>query len=145
MNLKLLLANPSGHASAHEQKVIGCALEGLIGVTKMPTKSSKRRGDAIDEQISDRAERLKAKRNLDALGTPLSKSFLSFSDSCINSRIDKLGVSFGSNVKQGIRNIKRLEADRLEHDNDQAHRETSPHIESENDISDDDSDFGIDQ
>jgi hypothetical protein len=82
---------------------------------------------------------------LDALGTPLSKSFLLFSDSCINARIDKLGVSFGSNVKQGVRNIKRLEADRLEHDNDQAHRETSPHIETKNDISDDDSDFGIDQ
>jgi hypothetical protein len=112
-NLKLLLANPSGHASAQEQKAIGCELEGLIGVTKMPTKRSKRRGDSIDEQISDRAKRLKAKRNLDALGMPLSKSFLSFSDSCINSRIDKLRVSFGSNVKQGVRNFKRLEADIL--------------------------------
>jgi hypothetical protein len=55
-------------------------------------------GDSIDEQISDRAGRLKEKRNLYATGMP-PKSFLPFSDSCINSRIDKLGVSFGSDVK----------------------------------------------
>jgi hypothetical protein len=118
-------------------------LEGLVGVTKLPTKRSKGRGDSIDEQISDRAKRLKAKRNLDATSTPPSKSFLSFSDSCIKSRIDKLRVSFGIDVKQGVRNIKRLQASRLEQDIDQTHKETSRLIESENDISDNDSDFDI--
>jgi hypothetical protein len=47
--------------------------------------------------------------------------------------MDKLEVSFGTDVKQGVRNIKRLEAGRLKHDNDQTHRETCPL-----------SDFGID-
>jgi hypothetical protein len=83
--------------------------------------------------------------NLYAMGTPPSKSFLSFLDSCINSRIDKLGVSFGTDVKQEVRNIKRLEASMLEQDIDQTHREASCLIESENDISDDDSDFDINQ
>jgi hypothetical protein len=144
-NLKSLLAHSSSHAPAQVQNAIGCALEGLVGVTKTLTKRSKRRENSMDEQISDRAERLKAKRNLDAPGTPHSKPVLSFSDSCINSRIDKLGVSFGSDVKQCIRNIKRLEADRLEQDADQTHKQRSPCIDSENDISEDDSDSGIDQ
>jgi hypothetical protein len=74
------------------------------------------------------------------MGTPPSKSFLSFLDSCINSRIDKLGVSFGTDVKQEVRNIKRLEASRLEQDIDQTHREACCLIESENDI-----DFDINQ
>jgi hypothetical protein len=55
-NLKSSHVNPSGHESEQVTDDIGSILESLVSVTKLPTKRSKRRGDSIDEQISDRAE-----------------------------------------------------------------------------------------
>jgi hypothetical protein len=40
-----------------------------------PVKRSKRREGSVDEDSSTRAQRLKAKKNLDAPGTPEVKSF----------------------------------------------------------------------
>jgi hypothetical protein len=80
--------------------------------TFTPVKRSKRREGSIDEDSSTRAERLKAKRNLDSPGMS-TKSFLSFSDDKIVSSITSLGISLGNEVDQGLEDIKNLEHNRL--------------------------------
>jgi hypothetical protein len=73
-----------------------------------PTKRSKRREDSVDEDSCTRAERLKAKKNLDGPGTSKSKSFLSFSDSRIALNITTLGISIGDDLLESIGNLKAL-------------------------------------
>jgi hypothetical protein len=74
-----------------------------------PVKRSKRREDSVDEDSSTRAERLKAKKNVDPLGMSEVKSFLSFPNARIRSTITSLGISLGNDVEKGIDNIKELE------------------------------------
>jgi hypothetical protein len=90
----------------------GCAL--LTGRTLMPLKRSKRRENSVDENTSERAERLKERRNLDCPGTSKHKSFLSLSDECISSKIDRLGVALGKDGYQNINQIKKIEFDRIQ-------------------------------
>jgi hypothetical protein len=68
----------------------------------------------VDENTSERAERLKAIKNLDCLGTSKYKSFQSLSDECISSTIDRLGVSLGRDVYQNMNRIKKIEFDRIQ-------------------------------
>jgi hypothetical protein len=89
----------------------GCALEDLTGFTPM---SLKRRENSVDENTSERAERLKARRNLDCPGTSKHKSFLFLSDECISSNIDRLRVALGKDGYQNINQIKKIEFDRIQ-------------------------------
>jgi hypothetical protein len=78
-----------------------------------PVKRSKRREGSIDEDSSSRAERLKAKKNLDVPGMSQVNSFLSFPNEKIKSSFRTLGISAGIDVDKGINNIKDLEYQRL--------------------------------
>jgi hypothetical protein len=79
--------------SGLEEKVMDKSQEtlALLQQYAMPmsihVKRSKRREGSIDENSSTRAERLKAKKNLDAPGTSEAKSFLSFPNVKIKSTI----------------------------------------------------------
>jgi hypothetical protein len=121
-------------------------LKQLEKLSPMPTKRSKRRENSVDEDSSARAERLKAKRNLDVPGMSSTKSFLCFSDSQIASNIANLGVLLGNNVNKSIENIKLLEHDRLvaAATNEHKNVNTNKTEEEEDDIlSEKDSDLGL--
>jgi hypothetical protein len=76
-------------------------------------KGSKRREGSSDEDSSARAERLKAKRNLDGSVTLHSNSFLAFSDCKVEKNIATLVVSLGNNVASTIACLKESELNRL--------------------------------
>jgi hypothetical protein len=70
----------------------------LENVVAKTVKRSKRREGSVDEDYNTRAERLKAKKNLDGPGRSKSKSFLSFSNSKIVNNIATLGVLIGNDI-----------------------------------------------
>jgi hypothetical protein len=74
------------HVDSTHQEVTGKIVPEKPTVT--PVKRSKRREGSVDEDLSSRAERLKAKRNLDALGMSMAKSFLLFSNEKLNLPLD---------------------------------------------------------
>jgi hypothetical protein len=74
------------HVDSAHQEVTGKIVPEKPTVT--PIKRSKRRERLVDEDSSSRAERLKAKRNLDALGMSMAKSFLLFSNEKLNLPLD---------------------------------------------------------
>jgi hypothetical protein len=76
-------------------------------------KRGKHREDSVDEDSSARAERLKAKKNLDGPDTLNLKSFLAFSDSKVVNNIATLRVSIGKDKGKGIAGTKELEHNRL--------------------------------
>jgi hypothetical protein len=124
---------------------IAVAVQELDTIVSTPVKRSKRRENSVDEDSSTRAERLKAKRNLDSQGMYASKSFLSFSDDKILSSITSLGISLGNKVDKGLENIKRLEHNRLI---DASKDKTTFDKEGSSDeevASETDSDMGFDQ
>jgi hypothetical protein len=110
-----------------------------------PTKRSKRREDSVDEDSCTRAERLKAKKNLDGPGTSKSKSFLSFSDSRIVSNITTLGISIGDDVLESIGNLKALEQNRLVETSTKETKLQNKLNSDEEDISKTESDMEFDQ
>jgi hypothetical protein len=122
----------------------GRALKDLTGFTLMPLKRSKRRENSVDENTSERAERLKAIKNLDCPRTSKYKSFLSFSDECISSTIDRLGVSLGRDVYQNVNQIKKIEFDRLQQAAIDKQIQNTKDSDTKLDFSDD-SDFELDQ
>jgi hypothetical protein len=75
----------------------------------------------------------------------MSKSFLSFSYSRINSTVDKLGVSMGKDINVSISNLKALEYEQLEQASKSAPICTSKTCDSDDNISDTDSDLGWNQ
>jgi hypothetical protein len=85
----------------------------LENTIALAVKRSRRRGGSVDEDSSERAERLKAKKNVDGPGMSKTKSFLSFSDSKIVSNIATLGVSIGKGIGRNIEYLKANELDRL--------------------------------
>jgi hypothetical protein len=87
----------------------------LASTSITPLKRSKRREGSTDEDSSTRAERLKAKKNLDMSGMSSTKSFLSFPNARIKSSFKSLGItaSVNTNVDKGINDIKELEHQRL--------------------------------
>jgi hypothetical protein len=98
----------------------------------------------VDEDLSTRAQRLKAIKNLDAPGTTEIKSFLSFPNAKIRSTIISLGIAFGSNLDQGIDLIKKTECGRLlEAPNLAAVPEAQDRLDEDFE-SEVDSDFGLD-
>jgi hypothetical protein len=111
----------------------------------MHVKRSKRREDSADEDSSARAERLKAKRNLDSPGTSKAKSFLSFSDSRIISMITSLGVALGDEVDTKIGTLKDLELTRLEEATRKEKSDLNMHNSDIEEISETESDMGFDQ
>jgi hypothetical protein len=118
---------------------------GMEPLASKPVKRSKRRENSIDEESSARAERLKAKNNLDGPGMSKSKSFLSFSDSRIISNISALGFSLDDEVAKNITNIKELEYSRLvEASNKETKEKCKQYLEDE-DLSDTESNLGLDQ
>jgi hypothetical protein len=80
-----------------------------------PVKRSKRSEGSVDEDSSARAQRLKAKRNLDAPGMLKVKSFLSFPNAKIKSTITSPGIDCGRaiDIEAGIDRIKEIEHNRL--------------------------------
>jgi hypothetical protein len=108
-------------------------------------KRSKRREDSVDEDSSARAERLKAKKNLDSPGTSKAKSFLSFSDSRIISTITSLGVALGDEVDTKIGTLKDLEFTRLEEATRKEKSDLNMHNSDDEEISETESDMGFDQ
>jgi hypothetical protein len=110
-----------------------------------PTKRSKRREDPVDEDSCTRAERLKAKKNLDGPGTSKSKSFLSFLDSRIVSNITTLGISIGDDLLESIGNLKALEQNRLVETSTKETKLQNKLNSDEEDISETESDMGFDQ
>jgi hypothetical protein len=75
----------------------------------------------------------------------MSKSFLSFSDLRINSTIDKLGILMGKDINASVSNLKALEYERLEQASKSAPIRTSKICDSDDNISDTDSDLGWNQ
>jgi hypothetical protein len=125
--------------TVRENEVLEC-------LTPSPLKRSKRREMDADENSLDRATRLKAKNNLDDPGTTKSKSFLCFSDSRITSTMGKLGVLLDSVLDHQVQNIKNLELDRLNQASKNKQLLTpSDGDRTEDDLSDDESDFGLNQ
>jgi hypothetical protein len=96
-----------------ENRTNGRTVEELMGFTPVPLKRSKRREHSVDENIGERAQRLKAIKDLDCPGMSKCKSFLSYSDSRINSTIDRLGVSLGTDSIHSVNHIKSIESGRL--------------------------------
>jgi hypothetical protein len=123
---------------------ISALVQQYIMPMSTPVKRSKRREGSMDEDSSTRAERLKAKKNLDAPGMSEAKSFLSFSNANIKSTISSLGIVSGDSLDKGIEKVKEIEYLRLL---------DAPNVETTNSIqntmedelgSDLDSDFGLD-
>jgi hypothetical protein len=126
-----------------ENRVTSPSIQDLIGFTPMPLKRSKRE-NSVDENTRERAERLKAIKNLDWPGTSKCKSFLSYSDSCLSSTIDRLGVSLRRDIDHSVNHIKRTEFERLH----QAaiDKQVSNFVDSDNELDcSDDSDVEQDQ
>jgi hypothetical protein len=98
-----------GEVQPHENRAQDSKIQELDIPLITPVKRSKRREDSVDEDSSTRAERLKAKKNVDPLGMSEVKSFLSFPNARIRSTITSLGISLGNDVEKGIDNITELE------------------------------------
>jgi hypothetical protein len=75
---------------------------GLLQSPKTPLRRSKKRKLTVDEHSLERAERIKAKKNLDEPSMSCCKSFLTFTDSHIALNISELGISMGKDIQQGI-------------------------------------------
>lgn len=120
----------------------------MLAELKQTTPSSlgrsKRRQQSVDDHSLELAEFFKVKKNLDTSGMVNSKSFLSFSDSQIASNINRLGVSLGVDVSKGIKNIKKVECDRLVPPPQKEQSENVPHVFLGDDASYNDSDIGLD-
>jgi hypothetical protein len=124
---------------------VDSVLQGLLVSPKTQLRS-KRREMTVDEHSLERAEWIKAKKNLDVPGTSLSNSFLSFTDSHIASNINTLGIHMGSNLQQGIDNLRTIWR-RIEGQYHIKKIDTDARSNSEFfvDMTDDDSDLGFDQ
>jgi hypothetical protein len=123
----------------------GGDLGGMITLGVTPLKRSKRCGGSADEDSSARAERLKAKRNLDGPGMLTSKSFLAFSDSKVEKNISLLGVLLGKNVRNSIACLKKIEHDRLLEAASREPNQVEADISHDGEVSDIGSDLGLDQ
>jgi hypothetical protein len=90
-------------------------MQKLVIPLNTTVKRSKRREGSVDEDSSIRAQRLKAKKNLDEPGMSDAKSFLSLSNTKIKSNISSLCIDCSNNkdLDVGIDNIKELEYMRL--------------------------------
>jgi hypothetical protein len=90
-------------------------IQKLLMALNTPVKRSKRREGSVDEDSSTRAQSLMAKRNLDAPGMSVNKSFLSFPNAKIKSSITSLGIDCSNtrDIDAGIDNMKELEFKRL--------------------------------
>jgi hypothetical protein len=93
-----------------------------IPETESPGRRSKRRADMVDESSLERAERIKAARNLDfnsGIGKPdyAHHSFLQFSnDIVIRNLDDAVGINLGhdhSIIDTSISILRQVEQDRL--------------------------------
>jgi hypothetical protein len=105
-------------------------------------KRSKRRENVVDEDSTTRAERIKAKKNLDDTGTSTNKSFLSFSNERLVSSITSLGISLGKEVEKGVENIRELEQNRLLEGSKSKPKKMEQEISDDEDVSDMDGDLG---
>jgi hypothetical protein len=85
------------------------------------------------------------KRNFDSPGILTPKSFLAFSDSKVEKNIASLGVSLGKNVRNSIASLKEIEHDRLVEAASRAPDKVESGISQEKEVSDIDSDLGLDQ
>jgi hypothetical protein len=108
-------------------------------------KRSKRREESVDEDSSARADRLKAKKDLDSPGTSKTKSFLSFPDSRIISMITSLGIALGDEVESKIGSLKDLELTRLEEATRKEKSDLNRHNSDAEETSETESDMGFDQ
>lgn len=79
----------------------------LLQVSPTPSRRSKRREETVDEHSLERAERIKARSNLEISVNHDGTSFLTFSDSQIAANISKIGVSLGKEVQKGCYQIKK--------------------------------------
>jgi hypothetical protein len=89
-----------------------------IPETKSPGRRSKRRADTVDEFSLERAERIKAARNLDFKGKPDSAqlSFLQFSNEDVMSNLDVVGINLDhghTTIDSAISNLRKVELDIL--------------------------------
>jgi hypothetical protein len=109
--------NVSAQAGNLQKSSVPLAPEGMLPEMQQspmtPLRRSKRRVQSIDEHSLERAERVKAKKNLEELGMSCSKSVLTFTDSQIPSNISELGISLGSDMHRGVCKLKNMEMDRL--------------------------------
>jgi hypothetical protein len=128
--------------AAENTLAVDSVLQGLLVSPKTQLRRSKRREMTVNEHSLERAERIKAKKNLDAPGTSLYNSFLSFSDSRIASNINTSGIHIGSNLQQGLDNLRSMEKDR----GAVPHKKIDTEARSNSEfLDDDDSDMGFDQ
>jgi hypothetical protein len=108
-------------------------------------KRSKRRENVVDEDSTTRAERIKAKKNLDDTGTSANKLFLSFSNERLVSSITSLGISLGREVEKGVENIRELEQNRSLEGSKSKPTKMEKEISDDEDVSDMDSYLVSDQ
>jgi hypothetical protein len=87
-----------------------------------PSRRSKRRADTADEPSLERAERIKAARNLDfnpkkGTKTTSHASFLQFSDEHVVDNLCTIGISLGSNmesISNSVACVREAEIKRLD-------------------------------
>jgi hypothetical protein len=86
-----------------------------------PSRKSKRRVNSGDEHSLDRAERIKAARNLDFApekgnSSTHQASFIHFSNECVIDNLNSVGISLGNStylIKTSVSQIKEVELERL--------------------------------
>jgi hypothetical protein len=118
------MKSPIAVVSGSSQVIPRAAAQGDLAVVPeatTPPRTSKRRADTIAEPSLERAERLKAARNLDATtkkGNDITShiSFLQFSDDLVVDNLSAVGISLGDNVESiacSVDCVKEVELNRL--------------------------------
>jgi hypothetical protein len=142
----ILIHNEAQHQEdkAQGRKKNDAKIQELEIALTTPVKRCKRRESSVDEDSSTRVERLKAKKNLDGPGTSKAQSFLSFPNARIRSTITSLGIDLGSDVENGIDNVKELEYNKLLEASNLETKDKEHGTLGEENESDLDSDLGFD-
>jgi hypothetical protein len=118
------MKSPIAVVSGSSQVIPRAAAQGDLAAVPeatTPPRTSKRRADTIAEPSLERAERLKAARNLDATtkkGNDITShiSFLQFSDDLVVDNLSAVGISLGDNVESiacSVDCVKEVELNRL--------------------------------
>jgi hypothetical protein len=84
-----------------------------------PSRKSKRRAQTMDEHSLDRAERIKAARNLDSNtvkgnNNKTKSSLIHLSNECVTKNLQSIGISLGTccdQINLSVQRIKEVEAE----------------------------------
>lgn len=127
----------SENATSMEQNGVSSPrLASKMGILVTPKRRSSRRASTTDEDSTERAARLVAKRNLEEQdGMSFKNSFLSFNDKHLADNVKNVGISMGAEpsvINSSVQLIKDVEKNRFKYPTVQTCQDSHPDVDLEN-------------